>query len=637
MRRAFFLLALAGLAITGTADAQRSGRTRTAARAPARSSAEARALAIRAELAEVLLQSKRYEEAAREYRSLVKADSANRRYRLGLAQSLAWGGRYRDAERELRVLAAARPADLAVDTLLRSVRASMRPSPKEAAQWVAERPRHAPYRLALARALARDGQHRAALVHFDTLLTTAPTQGLLREMAAVHRAANDLPGGLELLRNAVARAPTDTSVRRAYAALLAEARRFDAALAQNDTVLQAGRDAGVLVERAWIDIAREDLPAAAADLDASIAVKPTPEAYLLLGDVHRWRGDFAGARSAYELARGLDAPRRDVAARFAQLARDERPAVTFGSPIDAQPGWRTRMAHTSDNGGTRYSTLSAHRGLDLPLGIAGSTGIELRALGERLPLGDVQTTGYAADIALARGASYGALYGELRALGGGVHHPGAGSRPYGAVALTASWYGWTALAELAGGPAYPSLLTTAYLTAADRGGPWLVEKSFTGSLAGPVGLVDAGIALRRSELNDGNDRMVVQGYGRYPISPRLSAVYSGSAVSFANRSQLYWDPSSHITSTLGIQLAERRLRGLSYRVSVLPGVAYSEDSPYLRAPIGEADGRRMRAQIGAEGELSWRGSRWETVAAYSWGRLGAYERNDVRIGVRFVP
>ena len=637
MQRPVALLVLGVLLSVGTAEAQRSGGRAPATRAPARPSAEARALAIRAELAEVLLQSKRYEEAAREYRGLVEADGTNTRYRLGLAQSLAWGGRYRDAERELRVLATARPTDLAVDTLLRSVRASMRPSVREATAWVAERPRHAPYRFALARALARDGQHRIALAHFDTLMATAPTPGLLREMAAVHRAANDLPGGLELLRNAVARVPADTAARRAYAALLVEARQFDAALAQNDTVLLAGRDAAVLVERAWIDIAREDLDAAAADLNASIAVRPTADAYLLLGDVHRWRGDFGGARGAYQLARGLNPRSREVAARFAQLARDERPAVLFGTSIKAYPGWRTRAAHTSDNGGTHYSTVAAHRGFDLPFAITGSAGVELRQLGERLLSGDVSTTGYAAEVALVRGASYGALYGELRTMGGSVYHHGAGTRPYGAASLAASWYGWTASAEVAAGPAYPSLMTTAFLTDADRGGPWLTERTVAGSIAGPVGAVDAGIAIRQSDLNDANRRTVVQGHARYPISRLLSAVYSGSAVSFANRSQLYWDPSRHVTNTVGLQLAERRMRGLSYRVTLLPGVAYSEDSPYLRAPIGEADDRRLRAHIGAEGELTWRGRRWETVAGYSWGRLGAYERNDARIGLRFVP
>lgn len=47
---------------------------------------------VRAELAAVLLQSKKYGEAAREYRALVSRDAGNTDYQLGLARALAWGG-----------------------------------------------------------------------------------------------------------------------------------------------------------------------------------------------------------------------------------------------------------------------------------------------------------------------------------------------------------------------------------------------------------------------------------------------------------------------------------------------------------------------------------------------------------------
>src|SRR5262245_34847962 len=59
---------------------------------------------VRAELAAVLLQSRKYDEAAREYRVLLARDPASFEYRLGLARALAWGDRPRDAERELLLL-----------------------------------------------------------------------------------------------------------------------------------------------------------------------------------------------------------------------------------------------------------------------------------------------------------------------------------------------------------------------------------------------------------------------------------------------------------------------------------------------------------------------------------------------------
>jgi len=638
MRRVSGLIGICFVLVAAPVHAQRGSRpAASTARPAAVSPAEAKALAIRAELADVLLQSQRYSEAAREYARLVDADSTNTRYRLGLAQALAWGGRYRDAERELRRLAIARPRDVSVDTLLRAVRQSMQPRSREAAEWVREQPRYTPYRYALARALVRERQPRVALVHYDSLLVLGATPSLLREMTDAHRAAGDLRGGISLLQAAVARSPSDTAVRRAYSALLAEGRQFDAALAQNDTVLLWGRSAMALVERARIDIAREDLDAAVNDLRASVAITPTEEAWLALGDIYRWRGDFADARSSYDEARAMNPSSRQVTARFGQLARDERPAVLFGTPIDVEAGWLSAASFAADRVGTRYSTLSVLRGFAAPFALVGSTRVELRDLRERLSSGAARTTGYAADVALARGASRGALYGEVSAKGGAVYHPDAGSRPFGAVAITARYYAWAATAELAGGPAYPSLMTTAFLTPADAGGPWLVEHTVTGSLAGPIGLADAGVSIRRSDFNDGNRRTVVQAYGRYPLSRRISTIYSGNAIAFANRSPLYWDPDSHVANAVGIQVADRRRRGWSYSATVLPGTAWSEATPYVRESLLEAQGNRLRIQLSATGELAYRARGWEATAAYGWGRLGSYERSDARVAVRVLP
>ena len=124
---------------------------------------------VRAELAAVLLQSKKYDDAAREYRALLARDASNVDYRLGLARALAWGDQPREAEIELRALQAKRVQPATVDTLLRSVRDAMEPRASEAATWVAERRDYAPYRLAYARALAREHYNWIASAQYDTL------------------------------------------------------------------------------------------------------------------------------------------------------------------------------------------------------------------------------------------------------------------------------------------------------------------------------------------------------------------------------------------------------------------------------------------------------------------------------------
>src|SRR5438309_2308662 len=103
----------AGLCLTGSlAHAQRAKRSSRAPAAPNGS-------AVRAELATVLLQSGRYDEAAREFRRLLVGDPNNFDYRLGLAHALAWGDHPREAERELAQLAAKRPGTPGLDSLLR--------------------------------------------------------------------------------------------------------------------------------------------------------------------------------------------------------------------------------------------------------------------------------------------------------------------------------------------------------------------------------------------------------------------------------------------------------------------------------------------------------------------------------------
>ena len=116
--------------------------------------------AVRAELAATLLNANRFDEAAAEYRRLLATDPGNRVYRLGLARALAWGDHPRDAERELLRVRDRQNASV-VDPLLRSVRAALDPTAAEAAAWRREAPGYLPYRLALARALARENPWQA--------------------------------------------------------------------------------------------------------------------------------------------------------------------------------------------------------------------------------------------------------------------------------------------------------------------------------------------------------------------------------------------------------------------------------------------------------------------------------------------
>src|SRR5437764_13713325 len=96
---------LLGAGLCMSAGLAKAQRPQAARRSPTPAS---NSLTVRAELAAVLLQSGRFDEAAREYRLLLARDPTNFDYRLALARALAWGDHPRDAERELVKLIAKR-------------------------------------------------------------------------------------------------------------------------------------------------------------------------------------------------------------------------------------------------------------------------------------------------------------------------------------------------------------------------------------------------------------------------------------------------------------------------------------------------------------------------------------------------
>ena len=195
------LLALLALLVVASDASAQTSRRRPRTATPSSTSSS-----VRAELAAVLLESGKYSDAAREYRSLLGRDPRNYGYRLALARALAWGGSYREAERELTLLGRQRPNDPDLDQLEQLVRPNLEPSSYEARQWVAQRPYYQPYRVALAHALVREHQPRAAIAVYDTLLAANPSAALLRDLATAYSDAKDRRGGIARVSEFVARA-----------------------------------------------------------------------------------------------------------------------------------------------------------------------------------------------------------------------------------------------------------------------------------------------------------------------------------------------------------------------------------------------------------------------------------------------
>lgn len=583
---------------------------------------------VRAELAAVLLESGKYSDAAREYRSLLQTDGRNADYRLGLVRALAWGGSYREAEQQLALLPAPRRDDQDVEQLHQLIRTNLEPSSGEARRWVFERPYYVPYRIALARALVREHQPRAAIAEYDTLLASTPTSAIVRDLAAAYSAANDRPGGIARLREFVTRAPADTGYRLALADLLVSDRQYAAAIAQTDTVLSYGRTPDALLIRARINIARDDLGGAERDLTEALALKQTPEAYLLLGDTYRWRGEFGKARTAYDYARVMKMD-RTVTAAFAQLARDQRAVLAFEPAAEAEQGWQTSTTAEGDNGGVHYSTVDFRRGVELGSGFVGSTGLEVRQFREESATAHGAAGGYAADLGLSREGIAGAFYGRVGASAGLAFQPLATTVPTGSLSITGRYYAWSGSFEFSTGPAYPSLRTLASIIPLGRGSPPLTDVTDAFSLAGPLGRADIAVGMRQSDISDRNQRRELQGYARYPFNPALSLVYWGNTIAFARPTALYWSPQSYASNSLGLELAARQLRGWSLVARVLPGVASTDNAPFTHTAAPDTSARRLRFQISTGGELAYRRPGWEAGVGFDWGRIASYSRTSL--------
>jgi hypothetical protein len=80
----------------------------------------------------------------------------------------------------------------------------------------------------------------------------------------------------------------------------------------------------------------------------------------------------------------------------------------------------------------------------------------------------------------------------------------------------------------------------------------------------------------------------------------------------------------------------RRARGFTYALQVLPGVAWTNETPPGALP---AEMRRTAAQLSGAGDASYRTEWWEAGAALSYnrGRAGDYQRVGATVQLRLTP
>ena len=581
-------------------------------------------VALRSEYAQVLLNARRWDEAATEFRWLLSRSPRSVDYRLGLARALAWKGLGRDAEAELMQLPAEVRARSDVIALLRVARGAFEPTSDEARRWVAEDPDHGPYVLAHARALVRENRTREALPLYERVIRRDPSNALLIEAAGVHSSADDPRGAARHLLRVLLRTPADTALRREYARVLSWGKEHRLAILEYDRLLAIRpRDRALLLERARVFIAVNDLDRAMTDVDASLAAGESAEAYALRGDLLRWRGEWELARAAYR--RALEIKRGDAVllAALAQVDREERASL---APVWDDLGTTGTFTYVEDNAGYLYLAAGGRHAVPHREMLA-SVGVEQRRIAYR-PFGveERYVYGWVADVGLS------ALIGRMYAGGrvGAARHAlvptmlvaeGRVAAPVGRAFLGAG---------VRTGPAYEALRTSTALVrtvGADAlSTPALSLRGANASLSVPMGDVELSASAEHVRLSDGNARTGFTIDARWSLAPRWYAVYTGGVLAFVRRSELYWDPEQYSSHSLGMEYRVAGRGPLTLAARVLPGLARSRESPAvadssLRFPA------RLVPQLAASGEVAWRAASWLIAlsGAYGRGREGGYQ------------
>ena len=497
--------------------------------------------------------------------------------------------------------------------MLHVARNSYEPSTADAARWVSDDPQYAPYRRTLARLLANDHRLDLSAAQFDTLVAADPTSlSLIREAAGVHAMAGDSVGDARLLRHAVALAPNDTSLRQSYAEALAWSGDRASAVAQYDTLLSAtGSNPDLLIARGRLYAMSGDNAAAERDLSAAIAKRPTPEAWVMLGDMYRWEGDRQRARDAYFEASALRPGDAGAEGGFAELAAAER--RQNAAIIGGELGWNTVASYLGDNAGFDLSIAGLGGGFRVGPTSALLVGADARRLGS--------DNGEAAYLGLVQ------YFGGYRfaADGGAVSYRERGDFGYGSLTASGSLAGLWTTAEVRTGPTFQWLMSPRTLT----------YRGASASATLPIGLAAFTFGVDRMRLSDGNDRTQLLLGARYALWRGVSAIYSGGMIGFDRASTSYWDPRRFTSHAMGLELSSQRDSGFSVSARVLPGIGRMNDS---FAPTDSTS--RNASQLSTGLALAYRRSWWSLTldGDYAHGvRDSGYHSARASARLRITP
>ena len=576
---------------------------------------------LRREYAEALLWTGRYAPAAEQFARLVGADDSDRGARLGLARALAWSGRAADAEPYLARLWREEPTDTSLRTLLRATRANLVPSSATARDWIESDAGHWMYRLALARAYAREGRHADAAAAFDLALADSVSVDLLSEAAGSRAAGGDSVGTAALLGRAVALAPRDAALRERYAQALAWSGARRAAITEYTTLIAASDDASLRLARGQLYLYLGDESSALADLERSVALAPSFDALAAIGDLYRWRGDHARSRAAYTRALALRPTDPRVLAGLALIRAAERVALAENASGD-EPGVSVTGSYAEDNAGFLMLRTRLAYGFLVGRGTSGSIGVEQRRISHRSPR-DIERFVYGYSIGGAL-QHYFTNRVQLGAGGGIARHALVRDMAFAHISATAPAGPVMFTLRASTGPAYPELWSLWTLVRGEAESQVEVRapmraRTVMASAAVPVGRATVEVGAERMMLGDGNTRTSMSVAVRQPVSRSFRMLYAAGTLGWDGSSSTYWDPSNYTQHAVGVEYGRTVGSNLTVAARALAGVARSTERTIL-APGAQPIGSSWTPQFTTGVDATYRGKLFEVTAGGGYGR-----------------
>ena len=462
--------------------------------------------------------------------------------------------------------------------------------------------------LAYGRVRARLGDNAGAVEAFERLMALDPDDARFAEARGVLFEVNDTELTLPLLARLVAYRPDDYALRLRYAQDLERTQRLALAEAQYDTLLAREPSAPLLLTRARLRSAQNNLDGALADAAASEAREPSLEAALLQADIHRWRSERELARQGYERAARFAPDDARVVEGRRLLAVQRRDALFY----EPTYGTATSSNGLGDSDGFGSFTLRAQHG-SAPF----TSEMVLIAAGELHqvsggPLGTQR--GIGGDIGLARAA------GRLNLLGrvGLVTFEGGTPVPTATFEVAQRSPTRSLRGAIVHAPAYESLRSANVIAPNDV----MTATTFLGSVSSQVTpRLELYAQADHTALGDGNARSIGVGAARYALRGPFSVLYTASAASFADGTAQYWSPALFVTQGVGLDVRQNQPRGWSAGARLSPAYAWVRET----AP-GRPTGMQSALQATLSADATWRSETLELglFAGYGQDRAGTY-------------